>query len=320
MNNKGVTLIELLIVIVVLGVIGGFTIVQVSSIVDNSRIEVDSFNLSTLTSVTENFAEAYPSGTSDVFDGYSDNDARMLALVDSKFLDTRIVAQQKDAYFDWNVSTQSWDLIGGEINGFYNGSGLSYSFSTDTLDSIESSGTVSINMDRWSTDDGYLENSTGETRLFIPISSNEYVITVDAALQSGSNGGYGVFFDITLRNDNVNRDDGYIFQFDRGYAEGAMIVRPRSNGGEQGAVWSLRANNTTAFPSEAEDPDWWTDTHTIKIIVSNINNTTREAEFFIDGISIGTYSYSNEIDGNQIYTGFRGWGGSPTRFYGLNVG
>ena len=41
MNNKGVTLIELLIVIVVMGIIAGFTIILVDDIIDNTKDKVD---------------------------------------------------------------------------------------------------------------------------------------------------------------------------------------------------------------------------------------------------------------------------------------
>ena len=320
MNNKGLTLIELLIVIVVVGVISGFTIIQVGTIIKNSRVSVDSFNLSTLNAVTEKFADSHPSGTSDIFEGYNDDDARMTALVDAGYLDGKIREQQDGATFEWNVATQRWLLEGGEINNLYGGPSATYDFTVDTLTEIQDNGVVSPNMSRWSTDTGVLQNTTGETRLFVPVNYNEYSVSVDAALGSGNNGGYGVFFDITLRNGNESRDDGFIFQFDRGYAEGAMIVRPRVNGGERGAVWQLRANNSDLFPSEAEDPDWWTDTHTVLIVVSNQDQNTRIAEFYIDGAYYGSYSYDNEIDGDQIYTGFRGWGGSPTQFFNTNIG
>jgi prepilin-type N-terminal cleavage/methylation domain-containing protein len=320
MNQKGLTLIELLIVIVVVGIISGFTIIQVGNIVENSRISVDSFNLSTLNGVTEKYADSHPSGASDIFDGITDNQARMLALVEAGYLNGIVREQQTGATFEWDIATQRWTLEGGIINNLYGGPTSVYDFSVDTLTQIQDDGVVSPNMSLWSTDDGSLTNTTGETRIFIPVNYNEYSVTVSAALGSGSNGGYGVFFDITLRNGNESRDDGYIFQFDRGYAEGAMIVRPRNNGGEGSPVWTLRADNTSIFPSEAEDPSWWTQTHEVLIVVSNQDETTRLAEFYIDGDYLGSYSYTNEINGEQIYTGFRGWGGSPTTFYSINIG
>ncbi len=319
MNNKGVTLTELLIVIVVMGIIAVFAMARFSEIVKNTKINVDTFNLSTLNEVTEDYHSTKADLNDGVFDGINTDTLRMQELVTRGYLSSPIVIQQNEASFEWSVDDQIWNIIGGEINDFYDGSTVNYTFDSDLLSDITDSGTVSIDMSDWSTDNGYLENGTGESRIFIPISSATYTITASAALGSGNSGGYGIFFDTTLDENNVSRDDGFVFQFDRGYGTGAMIVRPRSNGREGGAVWNLREYNTTVFPSKNVDPGWWTDTHTIKIVVTNTNDTTRNAEFFIDGQSIGSYSYTNNIEGDQIHTGFRGWGSSPTQFYSINV-
>lgn len=319
MNSKGLTLIELLIVIVVVGIIASFAVVAFGDTVGNSKIEADSHNLMILNNATGKYATTISGGT-DIFDGISENDARISTLISSGFIDRPIEAQQEAAEFTWDVDNQKWNLLGGELSDTYFETAYdSYDFSSQTLADAQDNGVVSINMDKWDTDDGALSNTTGETRLFIPITKETYTITVSAALESGSNGGYGIFFDTTLRDGDVNHDDGFVFQFDRGYAEGAMIVRPRSNGRERGPVWTLRANNTELFPSESEDPDWWTASHSVQIVVTNVNDTTRSASFYIDGQLYGSYEYSNAVDGLQIYTGFRGWGGSPTQFHTINV-
>lgn len=319
MNNKGVTITELLIVIVVMGVIAAFAMVNVTEIVKSTRINVDSFNLSTLNEVTEDYHFNNGNPSTDVFDGINTDTLRMQELVDGGYLSSPIIIQQKGASFEWSVDDQVWNVEGGVINGFYDGTSVNYQFDSDSLTEIIDDGTVSIDMSDWSTDDGYLENTTGETRIFIPINSSTYTITASAALGSGYSGGYGIFFDTTLDENNVSRDDGFVFQFDRGYGSGAMIVRPRNNGRESGAVWTLRDYQTTAFPSKSVDSAWWTATHTIKIVVTNASETTRNAEFFIDGTSIGSYTYNNNIEGDQTHTGFRGWGSSPTKFYSINI-
>ncbi len=319
MNEKGVTLVELLIVIVVMGILAAFTIVKVSSIITTTKINVDSFNLSTLNTVTEKYAQQYASSGSDVFDGISSDGERMQSLVTKGYLDSMIRVQQSGASFEWKVSDQLWYLEGGLINGYYNGSTVNYTFSSDSLDDLTGDGVVSYDMSDWSTDNGYLENSTGESRIFIPISSSTYSIDVSSALSSGTTGGYGIFFDTILKDDDPTKDEGLVLQFDRGYGEGAIIVRPRSYGGEENSVWTLKASQSDLIPSKTADPDWWTDTHDISIVVTNVDASTREAEFFIDGESIGAYTYANEAEGEQIYTGFRGWGSSTTEFYSIDV-
>lgn len=319
MNEKGLTLIELLIVIVVLGIIAGFSIVKVDSIITSTRINVDSFNLSTLNTATEDYGEQYASGASDIFAGIDNDLERMSSLVTYGFLDSLIRVQQPDATMEWNVSSQSWNLIGGEINGYFGGSAVSYTFSDDSLDDLIDDGTLSLDLSDWSTDNGYLENTTGESRIFVPISSSTYTIDVSAALSAGTSGGYGIFFDTTIDGDDASKDSGFVLQFDRGYGDGAIIVRPRTDGSENSPVWSFRDYDATTFPRKSEDPDWWTDPHDISIVVTSVDSDTREAEFFLDGASIGSYSYAAETDVEQLYTGFRGWGSSSTEFYSLDA-
>ena len=286
----------------------------------NSKISVDSFNVGTLNAITEDYAEYKRITTGDVFIGLSSNDARMTALVTTGNLSTKVEAQQDGAYFNWNVGTQQWELLGGVFQPSTGFGGSSISFSNTSIEEAVALGALSINMDKWTSPDGTgLTNTTGETRLFIPISQNTYTISVTSSLSTGNAGGYGIFFDTYLQGDNVSKDYGYVFQFDRGYGSGAMIVRPRANGRESGAVWSLRENNTTVFPNKNIDPDWWTDSHTVLIVVTNVDENNRKAEFFIDSQSIGSFTYSNDITGEQIYTGFRGWGSSPTEFDSISV-
>jgi prepilin-type N-terminal cleavage/methylation domain-containing protein len=319
-KNKGVTLVELLIVIVVIGIIGTFSVIMVNDIVHNTRVEVDSYNIAVLNDLSEKYAEYEQINSGDIFAGFSTDAERMNELVNKQLLSKVITPQQNGATIEWNVDNQEWDLIGGELSTTYTNNPSSYQFTTSTLTDIQDQGTVSIDIDDWSyNEDGYIENSTGETRLFIPIHKITYTITATAALSAGTAGGYGVFFDTYLENDNEDRDYGYIIQFDRGYSNGSMVVRPRSNGSEGGPVWVLKASDSDVFPTRQEDSNWWTDTHTIKIVVSNINTTSRSAKFYIDNQYLGEYTYTNAIEGKQIYTGFRGWGTATTKFYGISI-
>lgn len=320
MNKKGVSLVELLIVIVVLGVVAGFATVAVVNIVNKQRVGVDSYNVRYLNELTMEFSEDMGLDMSTVYNGIDTDEARMNLLITNNYLFSNLKTAQSGATFQWDETANLWTIVGGDYSATGGLAGSSINFASETIDTLESSGTVSINMAKWDTDDGYLENSTGETRIFIPISQSTYTIEVEAALSSGTGGGYGIFFHTTLRDGDEDHDDGYVFQFDRGYSTGAMIVRPRVNGRERGPVWSVRASSGSAtFPTKVEDAAWWTDTHTVKIIVTNVDVDTCNAAFYIDGTLIGDMDFDNEIGGDQIYTGFRGWGSSPTKFYSLGV-
>jgi hypothetical protein len=238
-------------VLVVVGIIAGFTGVQVTTIVNNTRIKVDSMNLDTLNSLTEDYAYYNNISETDIFDGYTTDEDRMTALVSEGVLSRIVIPQQNGASFEWDVPSQSWQLIGGEYLSLGGMSNASLNFTSTTITALEDDGTVSIDMSDWDITEDGLENTTGETRLFIPVGQNTYSITSTASLSEGSWGGYGVFFDTIFQNDNVDRDEGYVLQFDRGYGDGAIIVRPREGGSERSPIWTLRANDSELIPGKS---------------------------------------------------------------------
>ena len=151
-----------------------------------------------------------------------------------------------------------------------------------------------------------------------PINKIGYTITVTASLSSGNSGGYGAFFETTLKNDNPKKDTGYILQFDRGWSKGAIIVRPREDGSELSPIWKLLYNKTDLFPSKADDPDWWTDIHVISIEVKIIDETTKEATFLLDSNVLGSLTIDSVTNGDTIYTGLRSWS-TTTSFYNMEI-
>lgn len=320
MNKKGVTLIELLVVIIILGTISGFAISAFSDLQNRTNIKADTHNINVLNSVTQRYVDFNGVVGNDAFTGYDTDESRMTLLVTEKFLNHVPTPAQSGATYEWDISTQTWGIVGGETDGSSVTASLSYDFSTDTKATLIDSGAVFRDETKWTDDGGVLENVPGEQRLFIPISNFEYTISVNAQLSAGSSGGYGIFFDTKLANDDPSKDEGYIFQFDRGYGNGAMIIRPRSNGRESGPVWVVRDYETDVFPSKRNDPDgWWTSSHTVKIVVQSISETERQATFFIDGSSIGSYTYTDDTDGEQLYTGFRTWSSPTTKFQNVII-
>jgi hypothetical protein len=201
---------------------------------------------------------------------------------------------------------------------------LDYDFEPMSQDDFLRSGAVSYDLGQWFTTEGeslQTLNNTQEKFVFFPITKDEYTLTVEATLHniSSISGGYGILFDTYFGDEGFRKDNGYILQFDRGYADGELIIRPRVNGYEQNAYWREASHHHNHFPTKYEDPSWWVTMHELQIVVSNSDADTRIAEIYLDGIMIGSATYPDIITNQQQYVGLRVWGGSDVDFYTLKV-
>jgi hypothetical protein len=149
---------------------------------------------------------------------------------------------------------------------------------------------------KWQVKDGNLTGGPGEGRIFHNLSVGDYTITVnDAVLNQGN--GYGIWF----RASNVEKVNGYTFQYDPGYGKGAFIMRKWVNGHELSPF------------AVAYAPGY------------NWTNTPRQVQIVVRGNTFTAY-----IDGKQVlqgtdstYTqggvGFRTWDGTTARFGNISV-
>ena len=319
MSNKGMTIVELIIVLAIVSIIAFFTITNVASAQERARIKADTNTVVVLNQQTQDYSFFNTIANDDIFYGVDTDTERIDLLVSEGFITHEPEPAQKDAIFTWNVDEQYWSIEGGNLSSVSSSGTASYDFGVDFKETLSEAGVIFRNSNNWYDEDGYLENKSGEQRLFVPIGSTSYTISVSAALSSGTNGGYGIYFDTTLIDGNENKDSGFILQFDRGYAKGTLLVRPRSSGSEGSAVWQLRGSSSDLIPSTTEDLDWWSATHVVKITVTSTSGNNRSATFYIDGVEMGTYNYTKEITEEILYTGFRTWSNPTTKFYSLNV-
>ena len=169
----------------------------------------------------------------------------------------------------------------------------------------------------------------------IPDECDMYTIRSIARLGSGSTGGYGIFYDTVLEGTPPEEDPGYLFQFDRGYGDGALQLR-RRNPDSQLSV--ITPDAAPALPDKNIDPAWWTDLHMVEIRVVNVGSNNREVDVTIYDLEAGyTYDlyrlndfsesgpweerlsfdalYSSDSTDEPLYTGFRTWGASSFFHY-----
>ena len=123
-NEKGFTLLELIIVIAILTTLATVAIPIYTDVLESSRAEADKVSLVTLnqSSVAYAMINDIPTPDVDIFEGIGTDEARIHKLIDEKFLLMAPVAQQKDAEFNWEVDAQKWVISGG-VSGGESGTG-----------------------------------------------------------------------------------------------------------------------------------------------------------------------------------------------------
>lgn len=166
--------------------------------------------------------------------------------------------------------------------------------------------------------------------LYIPNANDTYSITVKAQMLNSYGSGYGVLFDTIATDLSSQTDTGYIVQFDRGFADGEIIIRPRVNGGEQNPVYRYAVgfdssgNFVTSGGTKDKYNDWWFDTHELTLVVSNVAsaNAIKEVSVFIDQQYLFSYQYaSTYLVGSQVedyLVGLRNWSGTVA-YYQINI-
>lgn len=107
-SNKGLTLIELLIVIVVMGIISAFSVVAVGNIINNTKLGVDEQVVGTLNTATSYYRMT--NGNIDVFESDMTDAEKLTFLFEQGFVDQPVVAQSSGAAFLWDSANSVWKL------------------------------------------------------------------------------------------------------------------------------------------------------------------------------------------------------------------
>ncbi|MGE4484136.1 MAG: leucine-rich repeat protein [Oscillospiraceae bacterium] len=108
-QNKGFTLIELILVVAILGILIALSIPVFTNNIEKARTAADAATLRTLNYATRVFEAGGPS-PNPFETAYTGDDALMQTLVDSGFIADKVEPQQKDAAFSWNFDNKIWIL------------------------------------------------------------------------------------------------------------------------------------------------------------------------------------------------------------------
>ncbi|WP_322487448.1 family 16 glycoside hydrolase [Chloroflexus sp.] len=154
-----------------------------------------------------------------------------------------------------------------------------------------------IHHGRWQIRDGRL-CIDGSGRIYQPLDRSDYVINLDVARLTQGNG-YGIFF----RDSGGARFNGYSFQYDPGYGQGAFIFRKWVNGNEL-TVPIARVDAPRGY-------DWYGADRKVQLEVRGDTFTA-----YIDGKPVAQVRDSSFTSGG---IGLRSWDNSSACFDQLSV-
>ena len=308
-SKKGVTIIELLAIIVIIGILAAIAVTMMSGLIERTRVKADLANVQTLNEATY-FYVVFNDVSEPYFGTSTTDEQRMQILYDEGYIDQLITAKVKDASIYWSEVDQTWLY---SLNAIAEDTTSEYIFESLDITEFIKTGT-------WVSNPTNLYSSYG--LFFIENPRSEYSVFVSAKLNSGTTGGFGVFFETTLAPDN--KDTGYVIQLDRGYVRGTVLIRERTNGVEGSPISSYKFDYTNSFipdKNTTEGALWWSSTHEMVLQVEIDPNTpfTKILSVWIDDqLLFDDFSFHSAVSPSNNFTGIRCWS-VGVEFYRVSI-
>lgn len=112
-NNKGFTLMEVLVVIMIIAVLAAIIIPNLNSIFHYANEKLDYAKLRNLNLATSIYRTERGTEDTDIFEGIDSDLLRMNKLVNEGYLDEILIPNLIEHEFIWNIGEQLWEI---EIN------------------------------------------------------------------------------------------------------------------------------------------------------------------------------------------------------------
>jgi prepilin-type N-terminal cleavage/methylation domain-containing protein len=110
-NNKGFTLIEILVVILIIAILAAILIPRLADLTRSANEAVDKTKLHDLNLATSIYRSEKGIEGTDIFEGISTDLLRMNKLVTEGYLQAILIPRIAEHEFVWDVTDQYWELV-----------------------------------------------------------------------------------------------------------------------------------------------------------------------------------------------------------------
>jgi prepilin-type N-terminal cleavage/methylation domain-containing protein len=110
-NNKGFTLMEVLVVIFIIAILAALIIPRLTDLTHSANEAVDKTKLHNLNLATSIYRSEKGTEGTDIFEGIDSNLLRMNKLVTEGYLQDILIPRLIEHEFVWDVSEQYWELV-----------------------------------------------------------------------------------------------------------------------------------------------------------------------------------------------------------------
>ena len=315
-ENRGFTLVELLIVVIILAVLSGISVPSYMAIRNRAResgTENEMKNIATTLAMHNADNDSYPTTSEGL--AKLEEDGYIADIPDSDLWGNKYIYESssgssyvlRSCGVDGEAITED-DIVFEDgimtADGGYSNRGSSGGTGSATLysNTFENMDGLKLIMGGWSTTDGSLKPSVEDWQNCIVFGEKtwtDFEISVNTNLINGN--GYGVYY----RCDDNSRISGYIFQYDPAIGN-KFLVRTVINGYESPPIQQVKMADVM--------PDDFTvhnKSHNIKITVEGSHHIIK-----VDDESV--FDFSNSLF-TQGMAGFRSWCNSDVDFEDIDI-
>jgi len=304
MDKKGFTLLELVVGIAIIAILSLLIIPNLLTYLNNANESVDISNVRLLNQSTALYRIVENVQHEDTFAGLLTNEERQNELILYGYLPKSVPTRSNEYSIDWNIELQLWTYSKFEYSSKNN---LHYIFTTGfDMSSILRGRDSNNTNNNWTLTENGLVGHQGS--VLLENANQAYSIETIVKMNSiSSSGGVGIYVETAVTNDGaLYRDSGYIVQFDRGYGNGEIVVRKRTDSSESSPI----ARSTIGVENKNDNPTWWTQEQNlvVDVRIHPDNPSKKLLDVYINGTkSISNLEIDANSDSNQNFTGVRGW-------------